>query len=57
MGADQGIGYLIQDARAYMRTGVVFVGILIFAIVGKLTDSLVRILEEKLLKWRDSYNG
>ncbi|MBP1995343.1 ABC transporter permease [Paenibacillus eucommiae] len=57
MGADQGIGYLIQDARAYLRTGVVFVGIFIFAIVGKLTDSLVRILEARLLKWQDSYRG
>lgn len=57
MGADQGIGYLIQDARAYLRTGVVFVGIFIFAIVGKLTDSFVRILEAKLLKWQDSYRG
>jgi len=57
MGAEQGIGYLIQDARAYMRTGVVFVGIFIFAIVGKLTDSLVRVLETRLLKWQDSYRG
>jgi len=57
MGADQGIGYLIQDARSYMRTGVVFVGIVIFAVVGKLTDSLVRLLEAKLLQWRDSYRG
>ncbi len=57
MGADEGVGYLIQDARAYLRTGVVFVGIFIFAIVGKLTDSLVRILEARLLKWQDSYRG
>ncbi|MFF2092356.1 ABC transporter permease [Paenibacillus sp. NPDC058174] len=57
MGADQGIGYLIQDARSYMRTGVVFVGIVIFAVVGKLTDSLVRLLEARLLQWRDSYRG
>ncbi|WP_336786154.1 ABC transporter permease [Paenibacillus sp. MMO-177] len=57
MGADQGIGYLIQDARSYMRTGVVFVGIIIFAVVGKLTDSLVRVLESRLLQWRDSYKG
>jgi len=57
MGANQGIGYLIQDARAYMRTEIVFVGILVFAIAGKLTDSFVRILEEKLLKWQDSYRG
>lgn len=57
MGADQGIGYLIQDARAYMRTEIVFVGIFIFAIVGKLTDSIVRIMEAKLLKWQDSFRG
>ncbi|WP_019914225.1 ABC transporter permease [Paenibacillus sp. HW567] len=57
MGADQGVGYLIQDARSFMRTGVVFVGIFIFAAVGKLTDSMVRLLERKLLGWRDSYKG
>lgn len=57
MGAEQGVGYLIQDARAYMKTGIVFVGILIFAVVGKLTDSLVRQLEARLLKWQDSYRG
>ncbi len=57
MGADQGIGYLIQDARSFMRTGVVFVGIFIFALVGKLSDSLVRLLERRFLKWRDSYKG
>jgi sulfonate transport system permease protein len=57
MGSDQGIGYMIQDARSFMRTGVVFVGIAIFACVGKLTDSLVRILEKRLLKWQDSYKG
>lgn len=57
MGADQGVGYLIQDARSFMRTGVVFVGIFIFALVGKLSDSLVRVLERKLLNWRDNYRG
>jgi len=57
MGADQGIGFMIQDARAYMRTGIVFVGIIVFAVVGKLTDSFVRLLENKLLKWQDSFKG
>lgn len=57
MGADQGIGFLIQDARSFMRTGVVFVGIVIFAVVGKLSDSLVKLLERRLLSWRDSYKG
>ncbi|MBH5319131.1 ABC transporter permease [Paenibacillus sp. GSMTC-2017] len=57
MGADRGVGYLIQDARSFMRTEVVFIGILLFAVVGKLTDSLVRLLEKRLLKWQDSYKG
>ncbi|MFX3635771.1 MAG: ABC transporter permease [Candidatus Pristimantibacillus sp.] len=57
MGTSAGIGYMIQDARAYVRTDVVFVGIIIFAIVGKLSDSGVRLLETKWLKWRDTFKG
>lgn len=57
MGASEGIGYLIMDARQFTRTEVVFVGIIIFALGGKLADSFVRVLESRLLKWRDSYQG
>ncbi|KQO01119.1 ABC transporter permease [Paenibacillus sp. Leaf72] len=57
MGADSGVGYLIQDARSYVRTGAVFVGIFVFAAVGKLADSAVRLLERRLLKWQDNYRG
>lgn len=57
MGSSEGVGYLIMDARYFSITSLVFVGIIIFAIVGKLTDSLVKLLERKLLRWRDSYLG
>ncbi|MNO23146.1 putative aliphatic sulfonates transport permease protein SsuC [compost metagenome] len=57
MGADEGIGYLIQDARSFMQTDVVFVGIGIFAAIGKLSDSIVKWFEDRLLRWRDSYRG
>lgn len=57
MGAEKGVGYLIQDARSFMRTEVVFIGILLFAAVGKLSDSFVRLLEQRLLKWQDTYKG
>ncbi|NGQ96744.1 ABC transporter permease [Brevibacillus sp. SYP-B805] len=57
MGSSEGVGYMIVDARQFSLTSIVFVGILIFAVVGKVTDSLVRYLETKLLKWRDSYKG
>jgi sulfonate transport system permease protein len=57
MGSSEGIGYMIQDARQFSRTSSVFVGIIIFAVVGKLVDSVVRLLEVRLLKWRDNYKG
>lgn len=57
MGANTGVGYMISDARQFAQTDVVFVGIVIFAVVGKLTDSLVRKLETRLLRWRDNFNG
>ncbi|NQX67108.1 ABC transporter permease [Paenibacillus alba] len=57
MGANSGVGYMISDARQFAQTDVVFVGIVIFALVGKLTDSLVRKLEDRLLRWRDNYDG
>ena len=57
MGASEGVGYLIMDARQFSRTEVVFVGIIIFALGGKIGDSMVRLLETRLLKWRDSYQG
>lgn len=57
MGASAGIGYMIQDARAYSQTDIVFVGLIIFIILGKLTDSLVGLFEKRALKWRDTYKG
>ncbi|WP_225229251.1 ABC transporter permease [Paenibacillus gallinarum] len=57
LGADTGVGYMIQEARSFMQTDVMFVGITIFALVGKLSDSIVRLLENRLLRWQDSYKG
>ncbi|TBL75272.1 ABC transporter permease [Paenibacillus thalictri] len=57
MGSTAGIGYLMSDARQFSKTPIVFVGIIIFALFGKLTDSLVRLLERRWLSWRDSYKG
>lgn len=57
MGASAGIGYMIQDARAYSQTDIVFVGLILFIILGKFTDSLVGSIEKRALKWRDTYKG
>lgn len=57
LGADKGVGFMIQDARSFMQTDIVFVGIIIFALAGKISDSIVRFLENKLLKWQDSFKA
>nr|WP_254450612.1 ABC transporter permease [Cohnella herbarum] len=57
MGSTEGIGYLMSDARQFSKTPVVFVGILIFATFGILSDLLVRSLERKWLSWRENYKG
>lgn len=57
MGSSAGVGYLIMDARYFSITSLVFAGIIIFAVAGKLSDSLVKALEKRLLRWRDSYQG
>jgi len=54
MGASSGVGYMLQDARVYAQTDVVFVGIILFALVGKLSDSGVKFLEKRWLHWQDT---
>ncbi|MED4531060.1 ABC transporter permease [Metabacillus fastidiosus] len=57
MGTSAGIGYMIQDARSYSHTDIVLVGIIIFAIVGSSSDFIVRFIESKVLRWRDTFKG
>ena len=57
IGSSSGIGYLINDARSFSLTTIVFVGIVIFAVVGKLSDSIVKGLERRWLRWQDSFKG
>ncbi|RKN76047.1 ABC transporter permease [Paenibacillus ginsengarvi] len=57
IGSQSGIGFLINFARQSSATDIIFVGVILFAVVGKLVDSFVRQLERRLLGWRDSFDG
>jgi len=52
--ADRGIGYLIMDARDFLRTDVIVVGLLVYALLGLATDAIVRLVERRALEWRPS---
>jgi ABC-type proline/glycine betaine transport system permease subunit len=55
--ADEGLGFLITQAQTYLQTNKVFVGLVIYSILGLLADQFVRILERVLLRWRPSYEA
>ncbi|MBY9074885.1 ABC transporter permease [Nocardioides sp. WL0053] len=50
--ADAGLGYLINDAREFLKTDVIVVGLAVYSLLGLLTDTLVRLIERKALAWR-----
>jgi sulfonate transport system permease protein len=51
--ADAGIGYMINNARDFLRTDIVVVGLVAYAALGLITDAIVRALERRALRWRD----
>jgi sulfonate transport system permease protein len=55
--ADQGLGFLVTQAQTYLQTNQVFVGLVIYSILGLLADQIVRVLERVLLRWRPSYEA
>jgi sulfonate transport system permease protein len=50
--ATAGIGHLINDARDFLRTDIIVVGLLVYALLGLGADALVRLLERRALAWR-----
>ncbi len=55
--AQAGIGYLTMNAREFLQTDIVLVGILLYAILGKLADLFARGLEQYWLRWHPGYQN
>jgi sulfonate transport system permease protein len=53
--AQSGIGYMTMNAREFLQTDVVLVGILLYALLGKAADLLARALERHFLRWNPEY--
>ncbi len=52
--ASSGIGYMTMNAREFLQTDLVLLGIIVYALLGKLADSLTRWLERRALAWNPS---
>jgi sulfonate transport system permease protein len=53
--AQSGIGYLTMNAREFLQTDIVLVGIMLYALLGKLADLFARGLEQWWLRWHPGY--
>ena len=53
--AQSGIGYMTMNAREFLQTDVVLLGILLYALLGKLADVAARLLERHWLRWNTAY--
>ncbi len=53
--ANSGIGYMAMNAREFMLVDVVVLAIIIYALLGKLADATVRLLERRFLSWHTAF--
>ena len=50
--ANAGLGFMISQATQFLRNDVIFVALLVYCVLGLLTDALVRLVERRALAWR-----
>jgi sulfonate transport system permease protein len=55
--ASRGVGFMLTDGRENSRADLILGAILLLALLGKLSDGILKWLERRLLYWRDSFTG
>jgi sulfonate transport system permease protein len=50
--ASAGLGFLVNNARDFMRTDIIVVCLMVYALLGLGADLLVRLVESRALAWR-----
>lgn len=50
--ADSGLGFIINNARDFLRVDTIIFGLVVYALMGITTDGIVRILEKRALRYR-----
>ncbi|MCM2474958.1 ABC transporter permease [Rhizobium sp. CG5] len=55
MGASEGLGYLLVDGQQLGKPDQIMAAILIFAVVGKATDTLLILATAPFLRWQDNH--
>ena len=50
--ATSGLGYMMFQAQNYGQSDVILVGLLVYGVFGLISDSVVRLIERRVLSWR-----
>lgn len=53
-GASRGLGFRLTDSQQSSRVDLMFVALVVLAVLGKVSDSALRQLETRALRWRDT---
>jgi sulfonate transport system permease protein len=53
--ANAGLGFMISQATQFSRNDVIIVALLVYCLLGLLTDAIVRLIERRALSWRRSF--
>src|SRR4030095_12250756 len=56
-GVPQGLGAVIMDARTLSRTDLVICGMIVIGLAGYLSDRVVVMIGNRLLRWSPSHHG
>jgi sulfonate transport system permease protein len=57
LAASEGIGYMLSDGRELSRPDLVMIAIFCLAVLGKISDSILKAIEDRCLSWRDTYSA
>ncbi|MGU3292953.1 ABC transporter permease [Williamsia sp. M5A3_1d] len=50
--SDAGLGFIINQARDFLRVDTIIFGLVVYALLGIITDGIVRILESRALRYQ-----
>lgn len=57
LGASRGLGFLLQFGRNVARPEISLACLVLFALLGKVSDTLLAELESRALRWRDTHHA
>lgn len=55
LNARGGIGYLMVRAQTFFQTDVIVLCLIVYAVLGLISDALIRLLERRVLRWQPGH--